>query len=77
MFQPIYTMLGHNWLDVRGAEGIGYVKAVGSHLPHQLREIMPQMYSNIQSSFDEQYLRAHDYRGDIESVLADVTLLIL
>ncbi|KAI0865027.1 cytochrome P450 [Xylaria cubensis] len=40
MFQPAYTMLGHNWLDERGAEGIG-----------QLRTIMPDMQRIVQESF--------------------------
>ncbi|CAO2654954.1 Nn.00g116870.m01.CDS01 [Neocucurbitaria sp. VM-36] len=52
MFQPAYTMLGHNWLDERGAEGIGYVKAVGTLLPERMREIMPNMRVNIKRSFD-------------------------
>ena len=52
MFQPAYTMLGHNWLDERGAEGIGYVKAVGTLLPERMREIMPNMRFNIRRSFN-------------------------
>ncbi|KAF1846526.1 cytochrome P450 [Cucurbitaria berberidis CBS 394.84] len=52
MFQPTYTMLGHNWLDERGAEGIGYVKAVGTLLPERMREIMPNMRFNIKTSFN-------------------------
>ncbi|OAL54549.1 cytochrome P450 [Pyrenochaeta sp. DS3sAY3a] len=52
MFQPAYTMLGHNWLDERGAEGIGYVKAVGSLLPERMRDIMPDMRVHIKRTFD-------------------------
>lgn len=52
MFQPAYTMLGHNWLDERGAEGIGYVKAVGTLLPERMKAIMPDMSVNIKNSFD-------------------------
>jgi hypothetical protein len=28
MFQPAYTMLGHNWKENTGTEGIEYVRAV-------------------------------------------------
>lgn len=52
MFQPVYTMLGHNWLDERGAEGIGYVRAVGTLFPRQLLNIMPDMQRIIRESFD-------------------------
>lgn len=45
-------MLGHNWLDERGAEGIGYVKAVGSLLPERMRDIMPDMRVHIKRTFD-------------------------
>jgi hypothetical protein len=55
MFQPAYTMLGHNWLDERGAEGIGYVKAVGSLLPERMREIMPNMRVNISNTFKDYF----------------------
>ena len=58
MFQPAYTMLGHNWLDERGAEGIGYVRAVGTLFPRQLQHIMPQMKAITEDSF-EGYKRMH------------------
>jgi hypothetical protein len=51
MFQPTYTMLGHNWMDERGAEGIGYVRAVGNLFPRQLLNIMPEMNEIVQQSF--------------------------
>jgi hypothetical protein len=51
-------MLGHNWLDERGAEGIGYVRAVGTLFPRQLQNIMPDMQRIIQSSFED-YSRSH------------------
>ncbi|KAF2972271.1 hypothetical protein GQX73_g1247 [Xylaria multiplex] len=53
MFQPAYTMLGHNWLDERGAEGIGYIRAVGTLFPRQLLHIMPDMDNIVQKSFDD------------------------
>ncbi len=52
MFQPAYTMLGHNWLDERGAEGIGYVRAVGTLFPRQLLNIMPDMQRIVRESFE-------------------------
>ncbi|KAI0890679.1 cytochrome P450 [Annulohypoxylon maeteangense] len=58
MFQPAYTMLGHNWLDERGAEGIGYVRAVGTLFPRQLLNIMPDMQRIIRESF-EAFLETH------------------
>lgn len=44
-------MFGHNWLDERGAEGIGYVRAVGTLFPKQLVNIMPEMKSIVETSF--------------------------
>ncbi|OTA92253.1 hypothetical protein M434DRAFT_396605 [Hypoxylon sp. CO27-5] len=58
MFQPAYTMLGHNWLDERGAEGIGYVRAVGTLFPRQLLNIMPDMQKIIRESFNT-FLEEH------------------
>lgn len=55
MFQPAYTMLGHNWFDERGAEGIGYVKAVGSLLPERVRDILPEMRVHIKRTFDMRF----------------------
>ncbi|KAI1390593.1 cytochrome P450 [Hypoxylon trugodes] len=51
MFQPAYTMLGHNWHDERGAEGIGYVRAVGTLFPRQLLYIMNDMQRIVGESF--------------------------
>jgi hypothetical protein len=65
MFQPTYTMLGHNWLDERGAEGIGYVKAVGSFLPERTREIMPSMRTNIKNSFDAYFAKQKATDGSV------------
>jgi hypothetical protein len=61
MFQPAYTMLGHNWLDERGAEGIGYVRAVGNLFPRQLLSIMPEMDKIVQQSLNG-FLKAHTTR---------------
>ncbi|KAI0114415.1 cytochrome P450 [Nemania sp. FL0031] len=61
MFQPAYTMLGHNWLDERGAEGIGYVRAVGTLFPRQLLHIMPEMQNIVQKCVDG-FALAHQSR---------------
>lgn len=55
MFEPAYTMSGHNWLDERGAEGIGYVKALATLLPNQIPKIVPEMLSNVSQTFDAVY----------------------
>ena len=51
MFQPAYTMLGHNWVDERGAEGLGYIRAVGTLFPKQLVQVMPEMQDIVQVAF--------------------------
>jgi hypothetical protein len=56
-------MLGHNWLDERGAEGIGYVKAVGTLLPNRLLEIMPLMRNNINETIKEFYEQHREAEG--------------
>jgi hypothetical protein len=61
MFQPTYTMLGHNWLDERGAEGIGYVQAVGNQFPRQLLNIMAELDKIVQQSFND-LLNSHKAR---------------
>lgn len=66
MFQPTYTMLGHNWLDERGAEGIGYVKAVGTLLPERMRAIMPDMRTNIKNTFDTCFGKVKTSNGSKE-----------
>jgi hypothetical protein len=63
MFQPAYTMLGHNWKDERGTEGIGYVRAVGTLLPNQLLKIMPEMWEYAQSTFDKLFAESQSKTG--------------
>ncbi|PSR88504.1 cytochrome P450 [Coniella lustricola] len=53
MFQPQYTMLGHNWLDERGAEGVGYIRACGTLFTRQLFNLMP----DIERLVDEEFRR--------------------
>ncbi|KAI1475139.1 cytochrome P450 [Daldinia eschscholtzii] len=67
MFQPAYTMLGHNWHDERGVEGIGYVRAVGTLFPRQLLHIMPDMQRIVLESFNS-------FADGKKSVKGDLTL---
>ncbi|KAF2704335.1 cytochrome P450 [Pleomassaria siparia CBS 279.74] len=72
MFQPAYTMLGHNWKDERGAEGIGYVRAVGTLLPNQLLKIMPDMWEYAQSTFDKLFKESQAKTGSNEASAYDL-----
>lgn len=51
-------MHGHNWLDERGAEGIGYVRAVGILLPQQIARIGPQMRDLVREQYEELFASA-------------------
>lgn len=68
MFQPTYTMIGHNWRDERGAEGFGYIRALGSMLPNKLAQIIPEMRKNIQETFDEVYAQYESQNGLAQSI---------
>lgn len=63
MIQPTFTMLGHNWSDMKGAEGGGYVRALGSILPSQLAHIMSELQGNIQETFNKVYFEHGSYEG--------------
>lgn len=45
-------MLGRNWLDERRAEGIGYIRAVGTMFPRQLLVIIPDMQNVGRQTFE-------------------------
>ena len=53
MLQPKYTMRGFNWLDGRGAEGMGFVRAVRTLLTNNLPQILPNLSVIIKSSLSE------------------------
>lgn len=53
MFQPAYTMLGHDWVDERGGEGTGYIRAVGTLFPRQLARVMPEMGDVVRTAFED------------------------
>ncbi|KAF7506029.1 hypothetical protein GJ744_012276 [Endocarpon pusillum] len=41
MLQPRYTMHGFNWPDIRGAEGVGFIKALRTILTNHLPDLIP------------------------------------
>lgn len=51
MLQPKYTMTGFNWLDERGIEGIGFVKAVRTLLTNNIPSIIPDIQRAISDKF--------------------------
>lgn len=51
MLQPKYTMHGFNWLDRRGVEGIGFVRAIRTLLTSNIPYILPQIRGAISESF--------------------------
>ena len=51
MLQPKYTMYGFDWLDRRGIEGIGFVRAIRSLLTSNLPHVLPQIKSTISDNF--------------------------
>lgn len=55
MFQPQYTMHGFNWVDRRGQDGIGYVRALRSLLTAHLPQILPDLRSIIEHEITNSY----------------------
>lgn len=43
MLQPVYTMHRFNWFDVRGTEGVGFVRALRTLLTNNLPQILPDL----------------------------------
>ena len=39
----MYTMNGFNWLDRRGAEGLGFVRTLRTLLTNNLPQILPDL----------------------------------
>jgi len=58
MLQPVYTMHGFNWFDRRGTEGVGFVRALRTHLTNNLPQIIPDLGVIIRARVAE--LRAQD-----------------
>jgi hypothetical protein len=53
MLQPVYTMKGFNWFDLRGTEGFGLLRAVRTILTSRLPEILPSLRTIIRRRFEE------------------------
>ncbi|KAI1412118.1 cytochrome P450 [Hypoxylon sp. FL1857] len=53
MLQPVYTMHRFNWFDVRGTEGVGFVRALRTLLTNNLPNILPDLSRIIRSRFSE------------------------
>ncbi|KAI1114784.1 cytochrome P450 [Nemania sp. NC0429] len=66
MIQPAHTMLGHNWFDERGAEGIGYIRAIGTLFPRQLLHIMPDMQSIVHETVEAFSLAHKTSQGNLD-----------
>ncbi|KAI0893525.1 cytochrome P450 [Annulohypoxylon nitens] len=43
MLQPVYTMSRFNWFNVRGTEGVGFVRTLRTLLTNNLPNILPQL----------------------------------
>jgi hypothetical protein len=53
MLQPKYTMHGFNWFDTRGTEGVGFVRALRTHLTGNLPQVLPDLGVIIRTRFAE------------------------
>lgn len=43
MLQPLYTMSRFNWFNVRGTEGVGFIRTLRTLLTNNLPKILPQL----------------------------------
>jgi hypothetical protein len=43
MLQPVYTMSRFNWFNVRGTEGVGFIRTLRTLLTNNLPNILPQL----------------------------------
>ena len=53
MFQPQYTMHGFNWVDRRGADGVGFVRALRLLLTNHLPILLPDMRAIIAQEIEK------------------------
>lgn len=63
MLQPVYTMKGFNWFDLRGTEGFGLLRAVRTILTTKLPSILPKLGPIIRTRFEELRLRHTNING--------------
>ncbi|KAI1346843.1 cytochrome P450 [Xylaria sp. FL0043] len=78
MLQPVYTMRGFNWFDLRGTEGFGLLRAVRTVLTSNLPKILPDLSGVIKVHFDEMHSKHPTVGGSRHSPLfAMVTKLVV
>lgn len=53
MLQPMYTMHRFNWFNVRGTEGVGFVRALRTLLTNNLPNILPDLSVINRAQFAE------------------------
>jgi hypothetical protein len=53
MLQPMYTMHRFNWFNVRGTEGVGFVRALRTIMTRNLPQILPNLGRITLSRFEE------------------------
>ncbi|KAI0435910.1 cytochrome P450 [Xylaria telfairii] len=78
MLQPMYTMHSFNWFNVRGTEGVGFVRALRTLLTNNLRHILPDLDILNRAHF-EQLLSDQPalYGGRVASVYPIITQLVV
>jgi hypothetical protein len=52
VLQPQYTMHGFNWYE-KPTEGVGFVRALRTHLTNHLPEILPNLSAVVRERFGE------------------------
>lgn len=57
MFQPQYTMHGFNWVDRRGADGVGFVRALRLLLTNHLPILLPDMRAIIAQELEKSFYK--------------------
>lgn len=69
MFQPQYTMHGFNWVDRRGADGVGFVRALRLLLTNHLPILLPDMRAIIAQEIEKSLHKGEkNFRGKFSSV---------
>ncbi len=64
MLQPMYTMHAFNWFDVRGTEGVGFVKALRTMLTSNLPAVLPDLSVIIRTRFEELHESHPEINGE-------------
>ena len=61
MLQPQYTMHGFNWPNIRGSEGLGFIKALRTILTNNLPSYIPKLNSLIFTELSKIFSQAQDH----------------